>query len=87
MANGGENSNEPTGQFTARLPTKVEYNVKQMRQYRSMCLIKARSTAVAILVFGNHNSPYELPCKLNDDVIFEVITTISAFYRYFTKMG
>ena len=46
-----EKHDEPTGQFTARQPTKVEHNAKQMRPYRSMRLIKARGTAIAILAF------------------------------------
>ena len=47
-----EKNNEPTGQFIIRQPTKVEYNVEQVRPCRSMRLIKARATAIAILAFS-----------------------------------
>ena len=46
-----ENNNEPISHFTARQATKVEYDVKQMKPCRNMCLIKGRATAIAILTF------------------------------------
>ena len=42
-------NNKPTGQFAARLSTKVEHSAKQRNPYRCTRLIKA--TASAILAF------------------------------------